>query len=45
MFFLERIWELDNMPTDNRYNDAYGDIQQHIVNSDDWTYEFLFKKD
>jgi len=45
MFFLERIWELDIMPTtDNRYNDAYGDIQQHIVNNDDWTYEFLFEE-
>lgn len=45
MTFLERIWELGKMPsTDNRYKDAYGDIQQHIVNNDDWTYEFLFEE-
>ena len=45
MFFLERIWELDKMPsTDSRYKDAYGDIQQHIVNNNDWTYEYLFEE-
>lgn len=45
MFFLERIWELDIMPsTDSRYSNAYGDIQQHVINNDDWTYEFLFEE-
>lgn len=45
MTFLERIWELDIMPSeDSRYSDAYGDIQQHIVNNDDWTYEELFEQ-
>jgi len=45
MTFLERIWELNIMPSeDSRYSDAYGDIQQHIVNNDDWTYEELFEQ-
>lgn len=41
--FLSKIWDLRVMPsTDGRYNDAYGDIYQHIVNNDDWDYEYLF---
>jgi hypothetical protein len=41
--FLSRIWDLRIMPsTDTRFNDAYGDIYQHMVNNDDWDYDFLF---
>lgn len=41
--FLSIIWDLRIMPsTDGRYNDAYGDIYQHMVNNDDWDYEYLF---
>src|SRR5262245_1806141 len=35
--FLKRIWPLGSMPsTDNRFNDAEGDIWQHMVNNHDW---------
>ena len=41
--FLSKIWDLRIMPsTDSRYNDAFGDIYQHMVNNDDWDYEYLF---
>lgn len=41
--FLGKIWDLRVMPsTDGRYKDAYGDIYQHMVNNDDWDYEYLF---
>ncbi|WP_027066157.1 AAA family ATPase [Maribacter sp. Hel_I_7] len=43
MEFLLSIWDLRAMPdTDGRYKDAYGDIIQHIINNDDWDYEYLF---
>lgn len=45
MSFLSRIWELDIMPsTDSRFEDAFGDIQQHIVYNDDWNFEYLFEE-
>jgi predicted ATPase len=45
MSFLSHIWELDIMPsTDSRFEDAFGDIQQHIVYNDDWTFEYLFEE-
>jgi len=28
--------------TDTRFQDAYGDIHQHMVNNSDWDYDFLF---
>jgi hypothetical protein len=41
--FLNRIWELDKLPsTDFRYNNAYSDIYQHMVNNNDWDYTYLF---
>lgn len=41
--FLNRIWELEKMTsTDNRFNTAYGDIYQHMVNNNDWDYTYLF---
>ncbi len=43
MDFLESIWDLRAMPSeDDRYNDAYGDIVQHMINNYDWEYEELF---
>lgn len=43
MDFLEMIWELKLMQSeDDRFDDAYGDIYQHIVNNNDWDYDFLF---
>ena len=41
--FLSVIWELRLMPsTDERFQDAHGDIYQHMVNNYDWDYDFLF---
>ena len=43
MPFLERIWELDIIPSDKRwYSSTQEEIHQHMVNNDDWTYEYLF---
>ena len=41
--FLRRVWPLKDMPsTDRRFEDAEGDIWQHIVNNEDWTTDELF---
>ena len=41
--FLNSIWELRTLPsTDSRFVDLMGDIQQHMINNDDWTFEILF---
>lgn len=41
--FLKRIWMIEKMPsTDYRFTNAAGDIYQHMVNNDDWDYEYLF---
>ncbi|MTI84270.1 MAG: hypothetical protein FH756_10265 [Firmicutes bacterium] len=41
--FLIRIWPLNQMPsTDPRFLNASGDIWQHMVNNEDWTYQYLF---
>ncbi|MFB3894884.1 MAG: TIR domain-containing protein [bacterium] len=40
--FLKRVWDLSSMPsTDNRFQDAVGDIWQHMVNNYDWSYDYL----
>ncbi|MGD0077397.1 MAG: TIR domain-containing protein [Sedimentisphaerales bacterium] len=40
--FLKRIWDLSSMPsTDHRFADAEGDIWQHMVRNEDWTYNTL----
>jgi AbiJ N-terminal domain 3/TIR domain len=40
--FLKRVWNLSQMPsTDSRFENAEGDIWQHMVNNDDWTYSDL----
>lgn len=41
--FLRRIWPLKEMPsTDKRFEDAEGDIWQHMVRNEDWTTDDLF---
>lgn len=41
--YLKRIWPLDSMPsTDSRFKTASGDVWQHMVNNDDWSYHHLF---
>jgi very-short-patch-repair endonuclease len=41
--FLKRAWPLDQMSsTDARFDTAAGDIWQHMVNNDDWSYDYLF---
>ncbi len=41
--FLETIWELDSMPSeDDRFDNARQDIIQHTINNNDWTQEELF---
>lgn len=40
--FLKRIWDLPSMPsTDHRFVDAEGDIWQHMVRNEDWSYSEL----
>ena len=40
---LDSIWDLRAMEsTDNRYNDAYGDVIQHYFNNQDWDTDYLF---
>jgi len=40
---IDEIWDLRTLPsTDSRFNDAYGDAVQHLVNNDDWDYETVF---
>jgi len=40
--FLKRIWDLSSIPsTDSRYTTAEGDIWQHMINNNDWEYEYL----
>ncbi len=43
MDFLKRIWPLSEMESeDSRFSNAEGDIEQHMVNNDDWSLENLF---
>jgi hypothetical protein len=38
MSFLKRVWNLSQMPsTDHRFDNAEGDIWQHMVNNNDWS--------
>ena len=40
--FLKRIWDLSSMrSTDHRFEDAEGDIWQHMINNYDWEYDYL----
>lgn len=41
--FLEMILELRELPSsDTRFNNAYEDAWQHLVNNYDWEYEYVF---
>lgn len=41
--FLDRIWDLKELPSeDSRFKNAQEDCFQHLVNNDDWTWEYLF---
>lgn len=41
--FLSRLYDLHSMPsTDKRFKDAFGDIQQHRTNNDDWDNDWIF---
>ena len=41
--FLSDIWELKLMPSeDDRFENAEGDAIQHLVNNDDWDYDYTF---
>ncbi len=41
--FLIRVWDLPNMPSqDPRFTNAERDIYQHMINNDDWDYNYLF---
>lgn len=40
--FLKRVWDLSSMPsTDDRFQNAEGDIWQHMINNNDWDYDYL----
>lgn len=42
--FLNRIWNLEQMSsTDHRFNNALGDIWQHMINNSDWDEVFLYE--
>lgn len=44
--FLKKIYPLDKMPSsDNRFENAEGDIWQHTVNNDDWESGWVFSDD
>lgn len=41
--FLESIWNLHSLPSsDRRFKDMRGDIVQHVLNNDDWDWDYLF---
>ncbi|MGK7391816.1 MAG: AAA family ATPase [Candidatus Cyclobacteriaceae bacterium M2_1C_046] len=41
--FLNKFLDLRSLPSeDSRFKDAHGDAYQHLVNNNDWNYEFLF---
>lgn len=42
MEFLSMIWDLENMPSeDSRYDNAYGDIYQHVIRNEDYDERYL----
>jgi ABC-type lipoprotein export system ATPase subunit len=41
--FLNSIWDLKSLPSeDNRFKNADEDVWQHLINNDDWDYDYLF---
>jgi hypothetical protein len=44
--FLKKLYALDKMTSsDNRFENAEGDIWQHTVNNDDWESDWVFSDD
>ncbi|TKH04407.1 hypothetical protein FC678_24660, partial [Peribacillus simplex] len=42
--FLNRIWNLENMPSTNRrFKNASVEIWQHMINNDDWDNRYLYE--
>lgn len=40
--FLDNMLNLKGLPSeDSRYNNAYDDAYQHLVNNDDWEYDYV----
>lgn len=43
--FLGRTWDLSQMPSSNsRFEDAEGDIWQHMVKNNDWDAQYLLPR-
>lgn len=43
--FLSDIWDLALMKSkDNRYTNALGDFVQHLINNDDYSYDYVFQE-
>ena len=41
--FLARLFDLKSLPSrDSRYNNAYDDIHQHMVNNTDWEEDWIY---
>ncbi|AUC84924.1 hypothetical protein CW731_06285 [Polaribacter sp. ALD11] len=42
--FLNNIWDLKALPSpnDTRWSNGYDDAVQHLINNDDWSYEYTF---
>lgn len=42
--FLNNIWDLKALPSpdDSRWSNAYDDAVQHLINNDDWSFEYAF---
>lgn len=41
--FLARLFDLKSLPSrDSRYDNAYDDIYQHMVNNTDWDYNWIY---
>jgi hypothetical protein len=41
--FLARLFDLKSLPSrDSRYNNAYDDIYQHMVNNNDWDIDWIY---
>ena len=43
--FISEICDLSSMKSeDSRFSDALGDFNQHLVNNDDWSYDYVFEE-
>jgi len=41
--FLKKMWPIDVMPSSDRFDSASHEIWQHMINNDDWSYNYLFE--